>query len=1071
MVSLRPSFSEASSHAHKAMRRQKREQREKQRQERHQHHEFRLERRKLPEHNQTEPSHLPPSHSPNPSHVPDSRFPPATNPQFAKWIMEHSVFYNAEKGMGSEVDFQSSMSSLTNIPERDRPGPGSPVPSYTTSSTHPRRDEFADRGYYRPSSPPVKDTGSSRAANFQSSFFTFDGLESSTVLDARTVSETPSKFSEYSAAEPEHPLLPTPGANSRPFMLNSQQTLSSQQMLSPYSQQQTPIQQQHLDTLSMDVMYHTQLSGASMQGITAMIPTLDKPSGSKSGRPHLDHSDLKELEMDEIGLEKQRIQLMFYEQQKQKEQEKNMQNRAGQVAATFQKDFGQSDAVTQYVNNPHANGDDSDVFPEPDSSIVQLRQELQSLEQIVSDQRKKYRELKFAREREEQNLKQAEMKFREHELTNGMFGLNPTDQHRWQKEQKRRLREFERIRADQNEHLQKIEYSEHRAKTKLKAYEAQANEIRQQLQKAESVGLTTPTHAGFKSRGSESYHPDMLPSKLTSNQSTKGGGGISRDEPHVDVEQMLPQQETRLARERDHSVITPTEREWADTSRSIPARVMSSETVSTSTWVVGNEQPDLAKEALNTISESNLSVPTQDDPTPVKWNSGHAYKLGHDPHKMMQRDELYSADSKVTLTTEQDEQQFSQEERLQGLKEDQVQSVVSVDSIPCKAAEEEELHATHVQQEVKQKVYPDSRQQEIVHRQNRVPTGTEKQENRGRDVSVPHPHPYSHSPHPTSAEPWRQPASSAWNDHLHQPQAHQYPGRSGYYNSRQNRSRGYPHNQMSNPTTSSPMSSGHERPVQDRSRLPPAPDVVPTSGTISPRLANPPRLQNQHNPAERSTSPLSRHSEYPAPQSPTYLPPHHSVPLQKDRSHPSSNISPHRRQEYEHLPTRSPADRSKLVDVTFNQSHYATPRPVTATTSSHSSHDAVRSNVGVRGSPKSIPYVNARPDEHVYDVPYESTHGLQQQSHTYALPRAQNAPERDNYPIVKHNTTTPSIQGHRYAPSREGKHSMGHSYIRGRPELVHFTSFEDQIKTCMDRSYKAQAPRHPERIQRQQTEL
>jgi len=125
----------------------------------------------------------------------------------------------------------------------------------------------------------------------------------------------------------------------------------------------------------------------------------------------------------------------------------------------------------------------------------------------------------------------------------------------------------------------------------------------------------------------------------------------------------------------------------------------------------------------------------------------------------------------------------------------------------------------------------------------------------------------------------------------------------------------------------------------------------------------------------------------------------------------------------------------------------------------------------MRGSPKSIPYVNARPDEHVYDVPYESTHGPQPQSHTYALPRAQNAPERDNYPLVKHNTTTPSIQGHRYAPSREGKHSMGHSYIRGRPELVHFTSFEDQIKTCMDRSYKAQAPRHPERIQRQQTEL
>ena len=538
------------------MRRQKREQREKQRQERYQHHEFRLERRKLPEHTQTEPTHLPPSHSPNPSHAPDSRFPPAANPQLTKWIMEHSVFYNVEKGIGSEVDIQSSMSSLTNIPERDRPGPGSPVPSYTTSSTHPRREELTDRAFYRPSSPPVKDTGPSRAANFQSSFFTFDALESSTALDARTVSETPSKFSEYSAAEPEHPLLATSSANSRPFMLNSQQTVSSQQMLTPYSQQLNPSQQQqHLDRLSMDVMYHTQLSGTSLQGITAMIPTLDKPPGAKSGRPHLDHSDLKELEMDEIDLEKQRIQLMLYEQRKQKEQtnqEQNAQSRTGQVACTFQKEYGQSDAVMQYASNTHANEDDSDVFPEPDSSTAQLRQELQSLEQIVSDQRKKYRELKFAREREDQNLKQAEMKFREHELTNGMFGLNPTDQHRWQKEQKRRLRELERIRADQNERLQKIEYSEHRAKTKLKAYEAQANEIRQQLQKLEGTqtgGLTTPTHTAFKSRGSESYHPDMLPSKLASNQSTKGGGSISRDEPHIDVEQMLPQQDTQLVRE------------------------------------------------------------------------------------------------------------------------------------------------------------------------------------------------------------------------------------------------------------------------------------------------------------------------------------------------------------------------------------------------------------------------------------------------------------------------------------------------------------------------------------------
>ena len=949
--------------------------------------------------------------------------------------------------MGSEVDMQSSMSSLTNIPERDRPGPGSPVPSYTTTSTYPRRDDFMDSRYYRPSSPPVRDTGPSRATNFRSSF---DALESSTALDAHTVSEAPSKFSEYLPAEPERPLLPPSSSHSHMFMLNSDQTLSSQQMLTPYSQQQNPSQQQqHLDKLSMDVMYHTQLSGASTQGITAMIPKLD--TGTRSSKSHLDHSDLKELEIDEIELEKQRIQLMLYEQRKQKEQTSLERNGRDQVASSFQKD---ADMQHEYLHNTKE--ENSDGFPEPESCVAELKQELLSLERLVSDQRKKYREIKFAREREEQNLKQMETNFREHELMNGTFGFNPTDQHRWQKEQKRRLRELERIRADRNEHLQKIEYNEHCAKAKLKAFEAQANEIRQQLQKAEgaqSVDSATPAQA----KGSDPYHPDMLPSKLTSNRS------MSRDRPHIDVEHILRQQEAQRVRERHHSITTPAEREWTETSRSTPARVMSTETVSTSTWVAGNEQPDLAKEALTTISESNLTAPTQDDPSPVSWNPGHTYN--HQPHKLVYNTDLYSTDSKVTLTTEHGEQ-FSQEDRL---KEDEVQSMVSIDSPPVKAAKELDLHSGHFQPEVKQRVLLDYRQPEFTHRQYQLPTGIEKQETSTRDTGSTHSHPYSFHPRTTDTEPWRQ--SPTWNDQLYQPQSHgryQPCGQSGYSYSKQSRPRGHPPNQIHNPSMNaaiSSMPSGHDHPVQDRSRVPPTPDVVPSSGAVSPRAL---RLHNQRNHTERSVSPASRQSDLPAPQSPSYLP-HLAMPPRRDTekapsmSHlPSSTTSPHHRKAFEYQPN-SPVEWSKSATNPFNQSYYATPRQAP---SMYSSHNALRSNVGVGGSTKPIPQDNTNQDEHLYDVPCESIPKPQPHYHTYQVPRTM---ERDNYPPMK--PTAPSMHSHRYVSSREGKLSLGHSYSRGRPDQAQFTSFEDKIKSAMDRSYKAQAPRHPERIQRQQTEL
>ena len=112
-----------SSHARKAMRRQKREQRERQHHERYQHREFRLERRKpasdfLRQELSRSHGHL----------AMDSSYPGTSNPQFTKWIMEQNELYH-DTDKGSEMDVQSCISSLSNIPERDRPV--SPGTSYT----------------------------------------------------------------------------------------------------------------------------------------------------------------------------------------------------------------------------------------------------------------------------------------------------------------------------------------------------------------------------------------------------------------------------------------------------------------------------------------------------------------------------------------------------------------------------------------------------------------------------------------------------------------------------------------------------------------------------------------------------------------------------------------------------------------------------------------------------------------------------------------------------------------------------------------------------------------------------
>ena len=1081
---------EGSSHARKAARRQKREQRERQRHERYQQqqHEFRLERKRPLSGHGYPPSdaHLPPpsvlsSHSPYHN---DPRLPGNANPQLTKWILEQNVHYQTDRG--SEIDLQSSRSSLTNIPERDRPG--SPGNSY--SGNRYLREAANERGgSYRPTSPPVRDLAPSRPSDYSYSS-RYDGYSSSTALDIPSMSEAPTKFSEYTIPEMDRPrprpAPPPSSGNAAGYKntfssLSSQMTLESQQMLTPYSQQQTPSQQQqqqHLDKLSMDVMLHTQLSGTSIQGgITSLIPKFNPTKNVKTsqGKSHLDRADLKELEMDEIDLEKQRIQLMFYEQQKQVKENEEQEEAASCHKTEPLEVLEGAEKEEQCLSTEH------------------LKQELESLDQIVSDQKKKYREIKMAREREEQNLKQAER---------DLFTecVNPNDQHHWQAEQKRRLREFEKLKSEQNERLQQIQYNEHRARHKLKAFEAQAAEIRQQLQAAQSVSQQlnvrrSPSQTKQSTGGFNGGH-DVYPSKLTSDNSQRGDGQTT--------EQSVPS-----------NVI---EWEWGglDGSKpgsSIPARVMSVESMSTA---ITFDPPDIARELATTVSASVLTEPTQDDSSPSKWlPSGYGSRSVSGG--LMQSDDFFStkSHSRNTLMTDPDDIFLNQDDRLHREHPQSMDTLDAMESFlpspSLRTMDERDVvcgqqgprgypQETQLAFRRTRRIPSNGAQNQVMHSHEQAwgnkqqQPGTEREMGKGGDQAAAH---YDVPAHARAAYQHHHPSSS-------------------------NRQRGWHHKNRGSSSSSSARNqpSGMavdlpslDRPVQDAPRLVNgtsggAPDVVPTSySPASPHLVMSPvpvGLQQQRQVTggvsmmatavglqqRQVTGGVSMMATAVPPQSPSY--PVYDVP-----------------------PSR--AERGRLLGANYNPQPLTSSSPVSIPTSSHQepANFAQQQQMNVSSHPVSTPQPGGVPpasptanniydqprsivprsshsprvtgtSSPLYDIPASARRSAGHEGGVAVLRQDLQAPNLAHPQAVDHNvsareseravsnampTTSKSktSSSHRYGISKSG---MGHSYSRGRPDHVQQIAL-DKAKQYMDsRSYRNQGGvRHPERIQRQQTDL
>ena len=962
-----------------------------------------------------------------------------------------------------------------------------------------------DGGYYRSTSPPVRDSAPSRPTDYpsySSSSSRYEGYGSSTALDMATtcMSEAPTKFSEYTTIpemdEPVfHPNTPGGGISGLPpaiggniahvrppsrknifSSVSSQMTIESQQMLTPYSQQQTPSQQQHqqqqhLDRLSMDVMMHTQLSGASTQGgITSLIPKA-KNVKATDGKPHLDRSDLKELDVDEIDLEKQRIRLMFYEQQKQ-------ENKSGKPV----------EEVSCHRSEPLDLEPLEDEDKEEHLSIEQMKQELESLDLIVSDQKRRYREIKMAREREEQSLKQAEKDL--------FTEISPNDQHQWHVEQKRRLREREKLKSEQNERLKHLQNDEHKAKSRLKAIEAQTAVIRQQLQRAEAV-------KGFPQNRSPSQAKHSIGG---------GGGGFKGD---YDVyPSKLPSDNRPRGEERDVDQSAPSNTvEWdlggLEGSRSITARVMSVESMSTAMTF---DQPEIARELATTISASVLTEPTQDDSCPSKGPPcGYGARPVSGGYLHNVNDDFFStkSHSRNTLITEPDDNIFlNQDERL---RREHLQSMVTIESVDSslpslRSMGDSGRDFTHGHQPItrgyaNQQLAGDEMQQLAFKRTNRLTSGGVQGSNH---IAHAHEQGWSSSKQPGGGGGGGGEREVPQNDqtsaHYDVPadarasyQRHHQP------NSSSNRQHGRHHRPRGSSATSRNMRAmdlpSLDRPVQDAPQIVKgnsggAPDVVPVSySPASPHPHLPTHMspvlgiQQRHVTGSESVTAASVQP----PRSPNFA--IYDVPPSREKylgtgygAQPSSPIavqpSPHhesanfslQHQVNSHMTSHVTGVPPPSSPIAPADNIYDQPRSVVL----HSSHSP--RSTEMNGPLYDVPASARRSAGYEGGGPGMAIHAKQEQQANITNPSHMTSHVVDQHSVIREregniaNTTAPiatkskAVSSHRYGISKSG---MGHSYSRGRPDQVQQI---DRAKQYMvSRSYRQQSGGR--NIQRQQTDL
>ena len=426
-------------------------------------------------------------------------------------------------------------------------------------------------GNYSPGTPPVQDLPEERERG--KDYTKFQTLESSSPkLDSSSAGLSETDLSKYFAHSDQLTSDSSfyQGGSQLPYKdVNS---VSGQPLGTQSLQSFGP--SYHMDKLRMQVACHTQLTPGGELPVVTLLEQLEVRRG-KGEAGGLHPSELKQLDMDEIGLLKQRMKLLFYEQEKaRKERETAAQVEGGQLPGKVGHRSAWKTEMGELVEEVKAMEDDEEkveeeeeesmVDPDKFLQLTKLRSNLESLRKLISDQKKRCREIHFAREREEQSLRQAEAKFRAQNSRQFMPFVRPEDEARWQRDQRRRLKEWERIQLEKTRRLQQIDIEEHHARSKQKAYEQHYSEIKKQLQALE----TSVSPSLSRPRAGKHHVLGMTP-KLPSHE--------------------LP------------------ERDWMGSAQ--PPRVMSTDSVNTSSTWFGTSNQNAGKGIPDSYgSESNIAV-------------------------------------------------------------------------------------------------------------------------------------------------------------------------------------------------------------------------------------------------------------------------------------------------------------------------------------------------------------------------------------------------------------------------------------------------------------------------------
>ena len=584
------------------------------------------------------------------------------------------------------------MSSL--IPEREGAAPTSahppPPPPPPLHPPHPPPLSFPNQpirdplsvipgrhyGNYPPGTPPVQDRPEDRERAQE--YSKFQATESpSPKLDSSSAGLSETDLSKYFGHSDQLTSDSSfyQGGSQLPYKdVNS---LSAQPSGTQSSQSYGP--SYHMDKLSMQVGCHTQLTPGGEFPVVSLLEQLEGRRGKgESGGLH--PSELKQLDVDEIGLLKQRMKLLFYEQKMKKEKEASAQLGGGKHPGvpehrpTWKTEMAElaeeGKGIEEEGEKEEKQVVETVVDPDKFLQLTKLRNDLESLRKLISDQKKRCREIHFAREREEQSLRQAEGKFRTQNSRQFVAFMRPEDEARWQRDQRRRLKEWERIQLEKSRRLQQIDIEEHHARSKQKAYEQHYSEVKKQLQALEASVSPSLGRPRVPNGGKHHAH----------------GLGVPR------LQNELP------------------EKDWMGSAQ--PLRALSTDNVNTSSWFsadnlnVGKGVPDsYGSESIATMgdvsSASNLllspppigrhsdaSSPT----TPVEhvpyWIPPHAQSHSEIPMSLARGEKLHQ------------EALNRQEGRLRALREERQHQLMTAGSIPVRSAEEKTAQLYQLKMEV-----------------------------------------------------------------------------------------------------------------------------------------------------------------------------------------------------------------------------------------------------------------------------------------------------------------------------------------------------------------------------------